>query len=323
MEDMPLAKRLEHLDIEGLRGIRRASIGPLADLNLFVGKNNCGKTTVLESLLVLTLGAQDPVPDQASRLYLNNWRERRGESRDGLRMTGLLRDSKESLRITPRGWGNASRGVLVEPTGSVQPRGEDAHLAQFVADMRAFHPQDGFDARIEHGLWPVVLANRWDRTLVSALKTVFGVDVEQVHLLNDRAHLLTPAQGRPVDVWGDGTRLLFRALLVLLATSEAPFLLEEPECHQHPGSLRRYAQAIVDLARTNRVQLFIATHSDECLKAFVEACGTQTGDDRMEAAIFHLRRSDEGDVTTTRIAPSVLEGLTEQHVDVRNLDLYE
>jgi AAA15 family ATPase/GTPase len=42
------------ITIERLRGIKRLKIEDFRQVNLFVGKNNCGKTTVLEGLFLLT-----------------------------------------------------------------------------------------------------------------------------------------------------------------------------------------------------------------------------------------------------------------------------
>ena len=47
------------LKIENFRGIKSLEINDLARVNLFVGKNNCGKTSVLESVFLLT-GMSNP-----------------------------------------------------------------------------------------------------------------------------------------------------------------------------------------------------------------------------------------------------------------------
>lgn len=47
------------LKIENFRGIKSLEINDLARVNLFVGENNCGKTTVLESAFLLA-GISDP-----------------------------------------------------------------------------------------------------------------------------------------------------------------------------------------------------------------------------------------------------------------------
>ena len=49
----------EKLKIENFRGIKSLEIDDLAQVNLFVGKNGCGKTSVLETVFLLT-GMSNP-----------------------------------------------------------------------------------------------------------------------------------------------------------------------------------------------------------------------------------------------------------------------
>jgi len=58
------------LTIEGLRGIKDIEIEDFRQVNLFVGKNNCGKTTILESLFLLTGPTNAELP-----LKINNFRD--------------------------------------------------------------------------------------------------------------------------------------------------------------------------------------------------------------------------------------------------------
>ena len=59
----------DQLKIENFRGIKSLEIDDLARVNLFVGKNNCGKTSVLESAFLLT-GMSNP----AVLVYIENRR---------------------------------------------------------------------------------------------------------------------------------------------------------------------------------------------------------------------------------------------------------
>ncbi len=49
----------KELEINNFRGIKSFTVEDLKDINLFVGKNNSRKTTVLEALFLL-LGASNP-----------------------------------------------------------------------------------------------------------------------------------------------------------------------------------------------------------------------------------------------------------------------
>lgn len=57
------------LKIENFRGIQSLEIDGLARVNLFVGKNNCGKTSILESVFLLS-GMSNP----GLAINIDNWR---------------------------------------------------------------------------------------------------------------------------------------------------------------------------------------------------------------------------------------------------------
>jgi AAA15 family ATPase/GTPase len=69
-----------NINIENFRGIANLKIDDLREINLFVGKNNCGKTSVIESLFLLTgpVNAELPLRINAFRGYNfieeNTWR---------------------------------------------------------------------------------------------------------------------------------------------------------------------------------------------------------------------------------------------------------
>jgi hypothetical protein len=72
----------------------------------------------------------------------------------------------------------------------------------------------------------------------------------------------------PVDVAGDGVRSLVRIALELAGRPDSVILVEEPEIHQHPGSLQQTALAL--LAATARgVQVVVSTHSLELIDNIV------------------------------------------------------
>lgn len=320
---MALPNRLTRIVIERLRGLRHADIGPLGDVNLFVGKNNSGKTTVLESVLRLADRVRGQPEWFDHQTLLQHWTLFRGEGAWTEQV--LFRPVSGAVELTVEAVMDGTSftaGTSWSPSAGLTEFLPTDPLPALLSRVGAFHPADGRDQRLEARLWPEALRSRWDKVLLRELKTVFAVDAEQIHLLNGRLMLLFPEFGLPADSLGDGARSAMRCLLLLAATRGAPFLVEEPECHQHPGSLKRFARALVSLARANGVQLFITTHSDECLRAFVDACEADPSTPS-EAVMFHLARAEDGIVKTTRIQPSVLRRLEDRDIDVRSLDLYE
>ena len=52
----------DNLNIEGYRGIAKTELSQFSRINLFFGKNNCGKSSILEALFLLTGPANPTLP---------------------------------------------------------------------------------------------------------------------------------------------------------------------------------------------------------------------------------------------------------------------
>jgi len=99
----------EKLEIENFRGIKSLEIDALARVNLFVGRNNCGKTSVLEAAFLLT-GMSNPtliprienwrglVPNESSDLKNFFYDQKHNE---GFTLSGRQRTESRELNVTP------------------------------------------------------------------------------------------------------------------------------------------------------------------------------------------------------------------------------
>jgi predicted ATPase len=193
-----------------------------------------------------------------------------------------------------------------------------AQVAKFIGGVTLFRPLEATNRNIERQFWSRLLANRRDKTLTKTLNAIFGLQAEGFQLLPDnRLMVLFEEFSLPLDLQGDGTRAALRALIVLTMMQGTLFLMEEPESHQHPGSLERFAQAVCSLAREQEVQLIISTHSRECVTSFLSAAEKT----KLEGSVFHLTL-ENGRQEARRLDAEAVETLQSTGVDVRFLDLY-
>jgi AAA15 family ATPase/GTPase len=71
--------RIKSLSIQDFRGFRRFDMKDIGRINLIVGTNNCGKTTVLEAINVLMASGDGyPIWSILSRRGEDVWPERDG-----------------------------------------------------------------------------------------------------------------------------------------------------------------------------------------------------------------------------------------------------
>ncbi|MEA3445449.1 MAG: AAA family ATPase, partial [Bacteroidota bacterium] len=82
------------IEINNFRGINSFAVEDLKDINLFVGKNNSSKTTVLEALFIL-LGASNP----ELLLRINNFRDLPMTDDNDLRFVFYNLDYSNNVKI--------------------------------------------------------------------------------------------------------------------------------------------------------------------------------------------------------------------------------
>ncbi len=322
--------RLDSLNLSRFRGVRQGEIKALADVNLLVGRNNSGKSTVLEAIMRLAFPNAPHTQDYLGRSILKIWGEFRNETsefppvlwyrQDQLRdilLDGQIVEDAEPINSPKR---NFALQLKIAPPQSAQPSGSGSEpkISQFLRGVALFRPLDGANREIENQLWPRLLANRRDKNFAQALNEIFGLNAESFQLLPDRRLMvLFPDHSVPLDVQGDGPRAAIRALFVLSLLEGTMFLMEEPESHQHPGSLERFALAVCKQAKEQKVQVVISTHSSECVRSFLNGCKGAGA----QGAVFHLNLSD-GVLKAKRLDPEAIETLQNSGVDIRFLDLY-
>jgi hypothetical protein len=334
--------KLSSLSIENFRGIREGSISDFTDVNILVGRNNSGKTTIIEAITRSAIpgGLQH---DLFRRPVENLWAQTRtaraidpasGEvprtivpthaSQDSLLWYRQNRTKEIVIASVLRGNDSSNERLVYRLRDNSQPAtympGPPRKLGcpEFCEGITVFRPLDAFNAAIERSFWSQLLSDRRDRKLAEILNEVFGINAESFQLLpNNQFMVLFPDYSLPLDVQGDGTRAAMRTLMTLAMLQGTLMMVEEPECHQHPGSLERFAAALCKLAKSNGVQLIVSTHSSECVGWFLKAAKASNSG----TGVFHLSLTD-GKLNARRLDSEAVESLTSTGVDVRFLDLY-
>lgn len=312
--------RLDSVEIQRFRGIREGKLEGLADVNVLIGRNNSGKSTVLEAITAATdrIGSSGALSQRHGRLRREAWLTERSESDSNLDWF-YRRDGAAGLKIRLGVSGSIFEYQFwMGDERRDQVAGNGEAYATWARNVAVFLRHDLGDRRIEQDLWEGLVADRRDKNLVASMNSIFEGGLEQLQPLPNGKLLFSFAdRSVPLDLQGDGVRGAFRSLMMLSAVQAGTFMLEEPECHQHPGALRKFAIALCTQAKKQEVQLIITTHSTECIDAFLEA----SREAQSEAAVFHLRLND-GVLDARRLSSKTAATMEESGVDLRELDLY-
>jgi len=310
------------IEVENFRGIRRGSLQNLTSVNVLVGANNSGKSTLVEALV--RVAKHNSGDDSA----VGQENSRAGRARNEPHEL----DASALFRGAPSGRATVSldefliqelvlKRVNAETEALAIERKGTSPATQFGALKRltCLRPPDVLDGSIAPKLWPQLLRDRSDKRLASALQKVYGGALEGAQLApSGHVHLLYPDHTVLLDAHGEGMRVAFRILLVLARLEDTMLCVEEPECFQHPRALDKLALAMCTQAKAQSVQLLFTTHSLGCVRAFHHA-SAEAG---LDFAVHHLDLDTDGVLDVRRIDGATFEALDESGTDVRRLDEY-
>lgn len=304
------------LHLEHYRGLRDLRVEALRAVNVFAGINNCGKTSLLESVHLLA-GQHDP--DAMLSLV-----------RVRARVQGVVDPRWFVDQIPPRGtlrgaFDGDDRPTVVSWT--VEPRDDVEEQAYYLGTLRA---EASYVGRTQHAAThfyenrdrstsldgghvlcrsvllspftqhdPSLLARanaaaverRSKERIVAFLRENFAPDLRGIEMV-DRFQRFLVTRGdedRPLDLsqYGDGMQRIFLTALLVAQAEHGVLLVDEFENGVHAGLLAPFARFVAALAREFEVQLFVTTHSAEAVQAFTDA---QLGDD---LATYALVRGGE------------------------------
>lgn len=296
------------IDIENLRGIARGRLDGLAPLTILTGPNGCGKSTVLDALLIGGSSEPGHAVGHAVR--------RRPETRDGARW--LVGTTAPNAVVTVQD-GNAAQQTLLssqlaqklptEELGSTSsgPFRTIQAVRTSVATLTYFNAANIYHVTgaAPHGSSYVRLI---DPGLTTPLVKVFseatrrGRRGEAYQFLSDlipgfqSLDILTEDDGTPslyttlegssvpVGLAGDGVQSFIQLALELSALVKGMALIEEPEVYQHPRAIHRTARVLVAAMRRD-IQIILSTHSLELIDALLDAT---TDADLPGLALFNL-----------------------------------
>lgn len=316
--------------IDNFRGISSLHLERLARVNLLVGSNSVGKTTVLEAIWMLR-GAGNP------ELPLNMALQRGGkpvfapapethwltlfpnfDADLEIKLSGDTgNDRFESLRL--RGFSGVQTSISSNTGNGMTHSGESGGTGRISTvepprySFQMRYSDDGGDetistfevvkdvARISPNpqiTRPAVLLSTRNSPDASEIAALFSSsqDRGRLHELVDGVRILDPAidelslgfslqENRPVlymhkagverrlpfDISGGGGRRVLEMLISILSEDAIPVMIDEFENGIYYGNLERVWRAIDRASQLSGCQLFVTTHSLECIYAALNA----------------------------------------------------
>nr|VFJ98506.1 MAG: ATPase/GTPase, AAA15 family [Candidatus Kentron sp. LFY] len=365
----------QQISIKNFRAIASLEMDNIEQVNVLTGRNNCGKTSVLEAIFLL-VGMAYPglavsihnfrglaVPDNKDfNCLFHGFDFSKHPS-----MIGKLKSQQRTLAIRPiypTFIGNAmSLSGSHEPAKSNPPSStstaEDVleGLAfDFGVDEKSFHAEvkivpwnpanfPGINtggqvntkpapdyretlrvlivnpATIMNGLYQrleAVLVRKESEGIIDALREI-EPNLRDVKLgTGDKIYADIGDIGKlvPINIMGDGIIKILAILVGILETKDGVVLIDEIENGLHYTALTSLWKAIFKMASDANVQLFIATHSYECIEAMTEVY-RESGKGEDFISLFRIDRDAEGRHRALQYEADTLLAGIEKEFEVR------
>jgi len=320
--DFPSTKHFQSLNIKSYKGLFDLKINKLNRINLFAGENNVGKTSLLEAIRLLV--AQN---DANNFLALQELRgkfvERKMPSswvvenvNDNISIEGIfgLKDQLASLMIRPFkemnetidssnylgsfefiggfiGQESESKLRLLENKDKgyeIATKGLN-HLCSFTY----YSPFGNFRNRDLYNAHAKSEEIKYMSKVIEFLQASIDNDILDISLVekNGLKRFLVDHKNfeNKVDLlqFGDGLQNIFKTTLLFAIAKNGIVLIDEMGTAIHHSLLIKYSKFIQQLAEQFNTQVFITSHNDECIDAFVE--NDYSND---SVSMYHLENED-------------------------------
>lgn len=341
--------------IENFRGIRTTSVEGLAQVNVFFGKNNCGKSSILESVFLLAGQSNPTLP-----FSLNAMRGYAGISEQNLSLD--FYNLREDNRIRISGEGDEPRALEVSAfhsqkqdvslqdlgdqgaqlgmpsyglrmnfslgeknyTTNILITNEDGPTGRVKADKRyteslhaEYLPSTSMQIPVAEKFAQVV-AEKQEQKIIDIMRCIEPKILDMQLVGKDLLVDVGLSRRLPINVMGDGLRKLVAVVLSVYRCRDGILLVDEIDNGFHFSVMPQLWKAVFLSAAVNRTQVFVTTHNLDSLKGLVAMLrDEENGRFRPSLSAYKLIKDETDEVHAVRYGYEQMEYSIEQEIEVR------
>ena len=340
------------IEIERFRGIASASIDGFRQINLFFGKNNCGKSSLLECLF-LASGVSNPLlpihvnlmrgynktrlndlkldfynldstypihirldNDETRDLKINLFEQKRNNvsiNADDANILSNVEEGEYGLNFDFEINGKPFESQL--RFGSAKSTDATRNVSsKYTESLRCIYlsPKYDFSASIQ-GL-KNILQNKDEHFIVEGLK-IIEPRVKDF-IFTDKEMLVDVGLSKriPVNMMGDGARKIVYLLTAIYDCKDGALLVDEISNGFHHSVMCNLWKVLINASIRNNTQLFITTHDTDSIKGLRDAALDKYND---IVAAFKLLKTSDDELKSYHYSLESLDYSINQEIEVR------
>lgn len=326
--------------IKKFRGIRDLAIDDLSCINLFVGDNNSGKTSLLEAIYLLTqmndinkylsierfrAKVENGISPTWLSEYLDNNYEIQGTFADMKYSVEYKQYKDGSLKLDKQGY-LSTMNTAATCEGESDTYRMMVHLYErkdFISNNNevvcicpaAFSSAYRRNKKALLMAYSTVIENNQKSLLVDFIKDNFDEQITDINLVgegDDSRFMVTSRKfDKAVDItkYGEGLQRILEISLYVISCANGCVFIDEIDSAVHKNLLDVFIKYIVKLCKEHNVQLFTSTHNRECVDSFV----------KIQNEVNAYKLEHVGDTITAKYsdAKSLLPLMEQFNIDIR------
>lgn len=344
----------DNLKIEGYRGIAKTELLQFGRINLFFGKNNCGKSSILEALFLLTGPANPALPILMNQI--------RGISKHTEQTMALeFHQPTPKNRIFIQSEGSEARELTIQlvkrenpninlkdivpgETSSVtysygfsttfRSKGDDREYtseilidpendtqgsqniaADYKEHIVARFLSSRLSLNIDSSDYGQIVQNK-DEEKIFDLMRIIEPRLIDIQLVGNEFLVNLGGETRlPINVMGDGFLKIFNLILDIHYSRNGILIVDELDNGIHYSVMPLLWRAIDEACTRLNVQLFASTHSLDLIKGLVAAFKDDSEHDSIAA--YKLIRRPNDEIASVRYTIGELSYSVNQNIEMR------
>jgi AAA15 family ATPase/GTPase len=291
-----IEKHFEYITIVRYRKLYDINIKHLSRINIFAGGNNLGKTSILESFYLLSqlnnINALFELERYRGKFYnefQSKWFDKNIANR--IEISGIFNEIPSDICIQKEDTTENIDKTNYLSTIKVEARVDGADLDSSVhlynnrePDLRYAKTQvlcqGSFTSPYRYNIDLLSRAHnhaiheKYFDGIVDFIRDNMDSSIEKIDLVEDNRFMVTSNKlDTAIDItkYGEGMQRVFEIALLMGYNSNGILCIDEIDCAIHKSLLVNFSKFIQQLAHKFNVQVFLSTHSKECIDAFIEA----------------------------------------------------
>lgn len=333
--------RCSEMMIQHYRKLQQLSVRHLNRINIFAGKNNSGKTTLLEAIYLLS-----QLNDLNAFIELERYRGKFAEQfnpkwldknfYEPIILSALFGELKISLSFTKEQTSELIdkssyiSSIIVDATVNSDTLTSTIHVfsnketelyyqKSHILCHAAFTSPYRYNEGLLKRAHALAVRERFIDDIISFIREKIDISVNRIEMVNiegeNRFYVHTNAVEYSLDMtkYGEGVQRVFEIALLMGYCQNGILCIDEFEIAIHKRLLLDFSKFIHQLAERFNVQVFLTTHSKECIDAFIK-----NEYKHEDITAFALTEKDDGTIACKYVDGIRLSSLIESiDIDIR------